>query len=292
VGPRRERVSWAAVMNWTTRHPLITYFALAYGLAWALAVPLALSAQGLLRLRLPRALHYLTLFAPLLAAFATEALTRGRPGLADLIRRMRRWRVGWTWALVALSPLALYGLAAVFAFVRTGGAPGIAALGHVNFLPPLGLAALLFWVFTAGLGEETGWRGFALPRLQARHSALGASVLLGLLWAGWHLPYFFYLPGYVVLGAAGAPGFVMSLLAGAVLLTWVYNGSRGSILAVAVWHGAFNYVTASAAAADLVAMVASIAVMVWAVLIVVLCGPARLSRGEKQAITTAAHPLS
>lgn len=266
------------------RHPLVLYFALAYAITWTLAIPLALSARGLLSVDLPPALHYLTLYGPLVAAVGTEALIRGRPGMMDLLRRVVKVRIGWPWLLLALSPLVLYAVVSVSVRLATGAGVPIAGLGTINFLPPLGLAVLPFWILTAGLGEETGWRGFALPRLQARHSALTASLLLGALWAGWHVPFFFYLPGYVAMGLAGFPGFAMSLVAGAVVLTWIYNSTRGSVFATVLWHGTLNVGMASTAVPDAVAMGMSLLVIAWAIGLVVVLGPARLSRTPKQII--------
>jgi membrane protease YdiL (CAAX protease family) len=97
----------------------------------------------------------------------------------------------------------------------------------VNFLPDLGLGAWAVWFATSGCGEELGWRGFALPRLQRTHSALISSVLLAIGWAGWHLPAFFYLPSYTAMGLQILPGFFLGVLAGSIVLTWLYNSSGG-----------------------------------------------------------------
>jgi membrane protease YdiL (CAAX protease family) len=98
-----------------------------------------------------------------------------------------------------------------------------------------------------GFGEETGWRGFAVPRLAQRYGPLPGTLLVALAWAGWHVPMFFLLDTYRSLGLAILPGFVFGLAAGAVLLTWLYHRTGGSILAVAVWHGTFNLSTATQA---------------------------------------------
>jgi hypothetical protein len=87
-----------------------------------------------------------------------------------------------------------------------------------------------------------------LPRLQQHHSPLVSSALLTLGWAGWHLPFFLYLPAYAAFGVGLLPGFFFALFAGAVVLTWLYNRSGGSVLAAALWHASFNFVTASPAA--------------------------------------------
>jgi hypothetical protein len=103
------------------------------------------------------------------------------------------------------------------------------------------------------------------------------------VWAGWHLPAFFYLPNYRAMGVAVVPGFALGVVAGAILLTWLYNSTGGSLLAVILWHGVFNVFTASKGGQGTPAMVMSIAVIVWAVAVLALTGPARLSRGATPA---------
>jgi membrane protease YdiL (CAAX protease family) len=150
---------------------------------------------------------------------------------------MFKWRVRPVWWLVALAPLVLYTLLAIVLRFIQGQWPDLAALGQIDFLPNLGGGALLVWFLTFGLGEETGWRGFALPRLQKGRSALAATAILWILWALWHLPLFFYLYDATIL-----VGFLLGLLSGAIVFTWLYNSSGGSVLLVAVWHAAFNFV--------------------------------------------------
>lgn len=269
--------------NLLMRYPLAAYWVLACAFSWLVSVPLALSAQGIITPPLPYELHYLSAYGPLLAAIVVTALTAGLEGLRNLGRRyaLDRTRLGWL-AFCAFLPLGLFGLAILVARLLNGAWPDILAIGQANFLPDLGLAAWLMWIVTSGIGEETGWRGFALPRLQMHHNALVATLLLWLVWALWHLPGFFYLPSYKSIGLAGFPGFAFSLLAGAILFTWLYNSTRGSLLAVALFHGGFNFVTASPASTGMVATIMGISVTVAAVLVVVVYKPANLARLEKQ----------
>ncbi|MDZ7336120.1 MAG: CPBP family intramembrane metalloprotease [candidate division KSB1 bacterium] len=98
------------------------------------------------------------------------------------------------------------------------------------------MGSSFLWLLTYGIGEETGWRGYALPRLQKNHSALSATVILWVFWALWHLSAFFYLydPTIVI-------GFLLGVLAGAIVFTWLYNSTGGSILMVTLLHGVFNF---------------------------------------------------
>jgi membrane protease YdiL (CAAX protease family) len=268
----------APATRWIERHDLASYFVLAFTLSWLVEVPLALRGLGLVRLPIPFAAHYLAGYGPLLAALAVTWASAGRAGVRDLAARLVRWRVAPAWWLVAVAPLVAYGLLALL--LRTFGADrlGLGALGRVDFLPDLGSAAVPFWILTFGLGEEAGWRGFALPRLQRSRNALSATVLLWLFWALWHLPAFFFL-----YPPATAPGVLVGLLAGAITFTWLYNSTRGSVLIVAVFHGLFDLTTACTdCKTGVVAAVLSTLVMVWAVLVVVLFKPANLSRAPKQ----------
>jgi len=266
------------------RHPVGTYYALAYLCSWAIAIPLALQAQGILAVRVPFGLHYLSGLGPAVAALATtQFLRRARPRDRHLdessrVERVRRWH----WILLgALSPLMLFAVAQFAGRVSGQPVPSWRALGQVNFLPDLGFWAWTLWLVANGWGEELGWRGFALPRLQRTHSALGSSFLLSLAWAGWHVPAFFYVPSYVTLGLRVLPGFFFGILAGAIVLTWLYNSSQGSVLAVVFWHASFNYVSASPNAAGFAAAVTSTLVILWAVAIVWRYRGATLARSSK-----------
>ena len=172
--------------------------------------------------------------------------------------------------------MLLFTGAALMDRLLNGTSPTLSAIGRVNFLPALGLAAIPLWILTSGLGEEVGWRGYLLPALQRRRGALKATLLLWLVWLGWHAPFFFYVPSYREMGLVGVPELAFSLLAGAVLLTWLANGS-GSLLMVILWHGLFNVFTASEAGRGSLAMGLSMAVIAAAVAILALARPSDLA---------------
>jgi CAAX protease family protein len=255
---------------------LIAYFILAYVISWSIGVPLALGQQGVIRPILPLWSHYFVAYGPLLSALIMTGVSEGQAGLRELAGRMFMWKVRPIWWIAALSPLII-GLVVglIFNLTRHSGIT-LSALGEVNFLPPIGVGALALWIFTFGIGEEVGWRGYALPRLQKNRSALGATVILAVLWALWHLPQFFYL-----FAPAIAIGWAIGLFAGAIVFTWLFNSSNGSILIVAIWHGCFNFITASNAGNGILAAVVSTIVMIWAVLVIVVFKPEKLSHQEK-----------
>lgn len=259
---------------------LRSYFLLAFALSWLVAAPLALQGQGLIS-GIPAWLHLLSAFGPLLAAVGVTAVTAGRAGLAELLSRVMRWRIGWLWWSVALlSPvvvwLAMVGLAGLF----SGDWAAFSRFGLVSELPGVvGPAGWLVWLLTFGLGEEVGWRGFALPRLQALYSARTASLILGLLWAAWHVPFFFYNYEPSLFGVLA---FTIGILSGAALLTWLYNSTGGSVLATIVWHGTYNATVAGAE--GMVAAGVTAVVILAVILIARRYGPERLSHRAKQTL--------
>lgn len=254
---------------WLKQHPLSTYFVLAYAISWTVAVPLALQAHGITHTHLPFALHYLMAFGPAVAALTTASLRHEplggteRDTTQSLLHRSLWWIVGFG------SPLAMFAVAQLAARAAGQATPSWHELGRVNFLPEVGFSAWSLWFATSGLGEEAGWRGFLLPRLQQTHSPLVSTVLLTIGWAGWHVPAFFYLPSYAAMDVTIVPGFFFGLFAGAIVLTWLYNRSGRSVLATVLWHASFNFVTASPAAAGFTAAVVSMLVVAWAVVVFV-----------------------
>ncbi len=271
--------------DFVRRHPVACYFGLAYALSWLAWSPLIAASRGWIA-PVSSQMHYLGSHGPLLSAIILTAMLDGWAGLRDLFARMFRWRVGVIWLIVVglLSPYIVFTLSAVAA--RVGGAPwpDWHDLGRNPEFPTLGLAGIwLLELLTFGFGEETGWRGFALPRLQHGRSALGATALLTLGWAIWHLPSFLYRPMYSSMSAGMFVGWLVSLFLGAVVLTWMYNSTRGSILVVALWHASLDAVYVARAAQGNVAVIFSALIMVWGLFAIAVAGPRHLSRRGRPA---------
>jgi membrane protease YdiL (CAAX protease family) len=251
----------------TDSRQLAAFFVLAFGISWSIGVPLALTQQGIIPAILPQWTHYLVAYGPMVSALIVTGISQGVSGLKDLTRRMVRLSCP-KWWFVSLSPLLIALLIILIMNLLTGNQIRLSSLGTIKFLPPLGIQALLLWFFTFGLGEETGWRGFALPRLQKDRSALAATMILTVFWALWHLPQFFYSYDPTMIF-----GWLFGLFAGAVILTWLYNSANNSILIVAVWHACFNFVTASQAEIGLLPAVMSMLVIVLALVVIVFAKP-------------------
>lgn len=267
-------------MGWPKRHPLVTYFVLTYAITWALAFPLVASVQGLLDIQVDPRWHFFVAFGPLLAAFITTGIIGGANGIKGLVKQMLQWRVGIKWALIAFSPAVLFVVSVAILHMWGGTWSDFGQFGRIREFPELGwLAGWVLFILTFGLGEETGWRGFALPRLQKQRSALSATLILSMLWMLWHLPVFFYKAGFIDMGI-GVLGWAVSLVFGAIVLTWLYNSTRGSILMVILFHGTLN--AASSGTKGEIATVVSIFIIFAAITIVRRLKPANLSHLAKQ----------
>jgi membrane protease YdiL (CAAX protease family) len=167
---------------------LVSFFVLAYLISWAWLVPLALGGQIVEQGR-GWPTHLPALIGPMLAAVIVTAVVYGSTGLRDLFRRVVRWRVGWRWWVVAISPVLMLPTALLIG--RIAGAAVPSAGDFANFTgvwSGLGVLGVLAVLLVAGFGEETGWRGFAVPHLELRFSPLTTALIVAPLWALWHLP--------------------------------------------------------------------------------------------------------
>ena len=201
-----------------------------------------------------------------------------------MLGRVLRWRVGLGWWLVAVAgPAILFLLAAVISGLLFGGWPELGEFGRSEEFAFLGLFP--YWVANIifyGFGEEVGWRGFALPRLQTgRRSALTAALILSLFWAAWHIPLFSFVMGYKSMGLVALPGWFFSIVTGSVLLAWIYNSTGGSVLIVAIFHGTLDIVIISPAGPQLTNVMGAL-VSVWGLAVLAWGGTKNLSRRRKQ----------
>jgi len=272
------------ISSWFQRHALETYFGLAYAITWAVWIPIALSARGLLNVQIPAWLYYLGSFGPMCAALIVTTLTEGRQGIERLLARLIKWRIGFRYYLFAiLGPLGLFALAASINRVVSGAWPDLALLGKVDYLPTIGApVALLLWLFTYGLGEEIGWRGFALPHLQTKHSAATSALILGAVWTCWHIPAFFFRDTYMAMGFFVLPAVLVSITFASIIFTWLYNSTSGSLLIVIIFHALFDWLSVSDAGGQYAAIIMGIAVVLWAVFIMRRYGPMNAAPVDKQ----------
>lgn len=267
--------------------PLATYFVLAIAISWALWLPRIASVQGWIDYDVAEWWHYAGAAGPIAAAAIVAAMSEGRRGLARLFGQYSPRRVSPRWLVFAAgSVIALFAVGLVAHRIVEGAWPAGSEIAKTSNLPALGLP-LTFAVhlLTFGIGEEAGWRGYALPRLQDRHPALRATLLLAGPWLLWHLPTFFENESFEAMAPVNLAGWAVGLILGGIVLAWLYNSGRGSLVTVAVWHGLFNTLVASEAAADVIAPVITMGVMLMALAAIWLAGPADLtglSRGGRR----------
>jgi hypothetical protein len=210
------------------RHPLITFFVLAYALSYGF-VPI--ESVGFMP------------GGPLIAALIVIPLTQGLSGLKRLGLRMIRWRVRWYWYVVAIGlPLAVVSVTVGLNVALGASAPSFASYGSFTTILMI-FAIRMVNPADGALGEEPGWRGFALPGLQGSgYSPLVSTLILGVLVTGWHLgPLLFLEEGG--LEPFMLVGFLLGTMAVTFWYTWMFNRTGGSVLITLVSHAVQGTIT-------------------------------------------------
>jgi len=263
------------------KYPTISFFVLSmiFGTAVSLTV-----ATGLL----PPVAAQLGAISSSLAAIILVVVEGRKGGLRELLGRFLIWRVGIQWWAVALFFTIIPSVAALYLFNLLGGPPV-----DWSGLPPLYTVVPTFIILTvaAGIGEEFGWRGFLLPRLQTRHNALISSLIVGVIWAIWHIPLFF-IKGtgqYDIQSQGGLLpailGYSIFVIFSSIQFTWVFNNTKGSVLLAAVMHGATNawggYIDVFRGHFGGILTFVVVSVLV-SIIIVLMAGPTNLSRTYKR----------
>lgn len=264
--------------NWIARHPMVSLIAIMYALTWAILIPQALESQGILSFPLPLPVQFLAGWAPAAAAFIVVGAMEGRAGIRTLLQRFLIWRVNAVWYLLAVcgTGIALFGGIAIYA-----------ALGNpVPALPaskyPLSTIVV---AFVAGIvlgvlfnTEEIAWRGVMLPHLQKKYTALAAALLIGIPETLYHLPYFFdkHIAFYQSIGILW---FAVWTFAEVILITWLFNSTRGSLLIVTLFHASQNSWANLFATPQVEPFFYTVGLLWLAALIVIaVCGPKHLTR--------------
>jgi uncharacterized protein len=263
----------------------VLFFLLAFAFSWAVWAPVVfVSRRPSEPQTLAALLHLFGSLGPMASAFAVSALGGGSAGVRELLGRMFRWRVGLGWWIVAVAGTpVLFLVAAVVCRLLFGGWPDLGEFGRSGEFAFLRL--LPYWsanIVFFGFGEEVGWRGFALPRLQTGpRSALVAALVLSLFWAAWHIPLFSFAMGFEGMGLAAVPGWFFFMLTGSILLAWLYNSTGGSVLIVAIFHGALD-ITITSPSGPEVATVMGAVVTIWGLAVLAWAGPKNLSRRRRK----------
>lgn len=208
------------------KYPILSFYTFACLISWIIWRPLFLGRQGF-----PYQ-HYIGSIGPALAAIIVQSDIKKFFKDLFIIQSQLKWIV-----IGLLLPFLFIFNGVLFYTLIEGEMPDISGVLRIEeFQNWPFLTIFLFQTLTFGLGEELGWRGFLLPELQKKNSVFVATVKLTFFWAIWHLPAFFFRPSYMSMDAAEIVGWFLSLFAGAIILTWLFNSSKGSILTVILFH--------------------------------------------------------
>lgn len=207
---------------------LFLYLGLTFLISWGSWIPMAV-------FEIDSFLFYIGAFGPTLAALITTYARTGFSGIKTLLKRLTIWKVHIGWYLFSLFSTAPLVLLSIWLHVWLGGEkPVFNDLSQIYLVIP----AFFYVLFTSVLGEEIGWRGFALPRLLQKVSPLTASLILALVWAIWHLPLF-WMPGNFHTEVPIA-AFLLQIVPFSIAYTWMYMNTQGSLLLPHLFHAASN----------------------------------------------------
>ena len=269
------------------RHSLVIGIILMFLYTW----PIDLSNSGVLPFKVPFFVGLTLGWGFIFVSLFMTWLTLGKEATKIFFKRIFLWRVDWKWWLVALLLLPALKFASVFLTSWLTRAPVDFSHPMIRDVVPLDwplLAMVIPWilfdVFTNG--EEWGWRGYVLPRLQTKYNALTSSLIIGVIWTVWHLPKFM---GTGLGGERSFLWFTVAHLALAVLYTWLYNNTRGSLLLVVLFHATENTAAVLlpvefAVPGGIMENLVIVLYVVVAVIVTFLAGADRLSRTEKKQI--------
>lgn len=273
--------------NFLKRHSLIIGLVLMFLYTWTID----LSSSGVLPFKFPFAIYITLGWGFILVSLFMTWLTLGKEEMVKLFKRFFIWRVGWKWWLVAILFMPALRFAAILLTERLTGIPADYSHPMIRDVVPLDaplLALVIPWIIFEVLtnGEEMGWRGYVLPRLQAKYNALVSSLIVGVIWGIWHLPKFM---GTGLGGERSFIWFTAAHLALAVLYTWLYNNTRGSLLLVVLFHATQNtagmFLPVSFAVVG--GMMENLVIVLYilaAIIVTVVAGPTNLSRTEEKQI--------
>ena len=263
------------------KNTLVTYYLLAVLITTVVSLPLILSTQGIISLNVSPEWHPLGALGPILAACLTAYFVRGKSGLRKYIKSLRDTKFSLKLFLFSISPLLIYPIVVVVVslFSKPTG-QGFTQLSPVWWISMV-VASLAY-----GIGEEAGWRGFALPRFQARMNAWWSIFILTIFHALWHIPFFFYRLHFDGIGAT--IGFFIGMLAGGIFMTYLYNESGGKTLLPILFHTTINVNSQlSFATRPDIAYTTSAILMIAAVVVVIVFCPTNLATRPRFSIDDA-----
>jgi uncharacterized protein len=274
------------IIEFLKRHSLAAGILLMFLLTW----PIDLSISKVLPFQIPYVVGLLVGYGIVFASLIMTGLALGKSGLVALLKRYLLWRLGWKWYAVALFliPATIFIAISLNALFTRTPVDFNQVYARQIFKPSGNLMLFVVPFFIIDCitnGEEIGWRGYVLPRLQARYNTLLSSLILGVIWGFWHLPKFL-APG----NTSPFGWFMLRVIIEAVIYTWLYNNTHGSLLLVTLLHASANTAGVFLPAATTVSgnnagtLIIQIALeLILVIGLIVTAGPIRLSQeGSKQ----------
>jgi membrane protease YdiL (CAAX protease family) len=227
------------------KHPLLSYFSMAYAIKYIFVVPLTLSTWGFYSGDW-QAFFVLSTYGPFIGGVVMAYLIDGRAGVGRLLRRVKQWRLGWPWLLFIFAGVPGLFLLAVAVVPGNLAGYGLQGQSAVALVVSYIVTYVVTWFLGGPLGEEVGWRGFALPRMLTRYGPLWGTLLLGIVHCFWHFEEFF------TSNQGGGPGtgwtpfvvnlplFLLLTVSFNITMTWMFNRTRGSLFAAISYHASWD----------------------------------------------------
>lgn len=220
------------VPSFFERYSLYLFFGLTIVISFALTPLLSYAIK--LQILPPDVESFIVVLVPSILAILFAGMTGGRKSIADLLKKLVHWRVGFKWYAITL----VLALAVRLSMSLVGLVLGWISQIQIRAWTPLQFISFFVLLYIAAALEELGWRGFALPKLLARRSALFSGLLVGVLWGTVHLAL--HLPG-LMLSAFPWPATMLELIGLSVIITWLFVNTQGSLVIASLYHAAQSY---------------------------------------------------
>lgn len=225
---------------------IITFIITAYTISWLIWLPNLISQNFRVGWRHSKLLHLAGGLGPLFAAIITTIIYSNKKGLIEYFRNKFLKISSTKFIFIAfLIPVGFFLIAFLISRIIFGEWTDPALIGinsKINFDNQL--LIWLSWIFFYGIGEESGWRGFLLPELMKKYNLRTATLYTALIWAGWHLPIFFYDNNFQVMGLMGLLGWLVGLIVGSFILGWLTVNAEWNLWPAILWHATYNFFTA------------------------------------------------
>jgi len=224
-----------------------TYILVTFGISWTIWLPNVLSHNFNVGWRHSDWLHLLGGLGPLFGAIISTYIFDKTPGVKEYFKSRLLSLPKLNWVLVGLGmPIVFFLFPYLYLGIFKNQWLEFSQIGLNSKLPFKNpLLIWLLWCLFYGVGEESGWRGFLLPEFTNMNKARISTLFVALIWASWHLPIFFYDKDLANMGVGGTIGWLVGLIFGSLLLGWLAKQAKWSLLPVILWHGTFNFFSAS-----------------------------------------------